>query len=293
MNEVYKKPETQEEPKIITLERSFEGGIKSEISYCPELGGTITSIKIKGKEILRRDPNDLKGEKKRGGIPIMFPNAGPLKKMLEDADEVLEQHGPVSKSDKWKSKTDENGNKLIEELEGERSASYPYEQYLLRIISEIEEDGSVLLTQEVQNNSDKEMPISMGFHPYFAVPKGEKNNVEIDFGGNEKVNSKIRENYKACLGGETIIIDRSELEDPEGNWDVKIKIPGNDTITLDVSKEYENIWIWSMKSEDEDEDDFICVEPVLRKPGGLTDNPEIVEPHENFTGTVRFGMVKE
>lgn len=293
MKEIFKTNEIKKEAKIETL----KGPKESEISYCPEIGGTITSIKVRGIEILRRDPNDLKGEKKRGGIPIMFPNGGPLDNVLPGATEKLEQHGFVSRSELSVDETNEDENKLIEKFEGTKSASYPYEKYLLRIISEIEEDGSVLLTEEVQNNSDKEMPISMGLHPYFRVPKGRKNEAEIDF-GDDALNREIKKNSKSWMNGEAMIIDnpklKSENTDEDKTLKIKIRIPEVGTIAMDVFEEYESIWIWSKESEKGDEDDFICVEPVMRKPRGLTsERPGIVKPHDTFRGSVKFGLEKE
>ncbi len=226
----------------------------------------------------------------------MFPNGGPIDDLLDGATEKLEQHGFIGKS---KLKIDENNeeeNKLIEEFEGNKSASYPYEKYLLRIITEIEENGSVLLTEEVQNRSDKEMPISMGLHPYFRVPKGRKNEVEIDF-GDDALNAEIEKKKsgdKGWLAGEAMIVENPKLKS-ENEKDkilkIKIKIPEVGIIAMDIFKEYESIWIWSKESEKEDEDDFICVEPVMRKPGGLTsERPGIVNPHETFQGRVRLNL---
>lgn len=281
MKERIQFDETNEKELKIETISSPEG---HEISFCPEKGGIITSIKIRGVEILRADPKDFKEAKTRGGIPVMFPNAGALDSPLEEGLKTLKPHG-FARESTWKIEK-AGQDELIEALDEKKPDSYPYE-YLLKMIARIEKDGSITLAQEVRNDSDKEMPVSMGLHPYFKVPKGRKKDVRIDL-GDEKMNGKIKDNFEKWSKGEAMIIDRSELENPDSV--LKIEIPEAGTIAMDVFEKYQNIWIWSEESKEEDEDDFICIEPVMRKPGGLVHGPEIVKPGETLKTSVRIGL---
>ncbi|MFA6097467.1 MAG: hypothetical protein WC788_07620 [Candidatus Paceibacterota bacterium] len=287
MKERIQFDETNEKELKIETISSPEG---HEISFCPEKGGIITSIKIRGVEILRADPKDFKEAKTRGGIPVMFPNAGALDGPLVDPSEpekkleTLKPHG-FARDSKWEIEK-VSQDELIETLSEEKPDSYPYE-YLLKMIARIEKDGSITLAQEVRNDSGKEMPVSMGLHPYFKVPKGRKKDVLIDL-GDEKMNGKIRDNFEKWSKGEAMIVDRSELEDPDSV--LRIEIPEIGTIAMDVFEKYQNIWIWSEESKEDDEDDFICIEPVMRKPKGLAQSPEMVKPGETFKTGVRIGL---
>jgi galactose mutarotase-like enzyme len=303
MNEMLKTSEVKKEFIIETL----KGPNDSEISYCPEIGGIITSIKFEDIEILRKDPKNFEGGKTRGGIQIMFPNAGPLDKPLEGLTEILEQHG-FARSSQWEDdKT--SPSELIEVLKGEKTDSahvkpsdknfnaYPYE-YVLKMISKFRDDGSLLLIQEVKNNSKVDMPISMGMHPYFRIPKGKKDKAEIDFGGDQEINKRIKDDYNNWSNDKAMIVEnpkcRNNKEGEDNVLKIKIKIPETGTIEMDVFEEYESIWIWSKEREENDDDDFICIEPVMRKPKGLTSERRgIVKPGEAFQGRVGLNFEKE
>ena len=64
----------------------------TEAKVAPERGGLVTNFSVNGTEIFYLDRatfTDL-DENVRGGIPILFPNAGPLK---ENGLYSLPQHG--------------------------------------------------------------------------------------------------------------------------------------------------------------------------------------------------------
>jgi D-hexose-6-phosphate mutarotase len=52
----------------------------NEVSFCPERGGIITSIKFDGNEVLYMDDETFNNKEVnvKGGVPILFPNAGPI-----------------------------------------------------------------------------------------------------------------------------------------------------------------------------------------------------------------------
>src|ERR1035437_2131349 len=71
---------------------TIKGPDGSQVSYCPERGGLITSLIFRGREILYMDEDTLRNPKVsvKGGIPVLFPNAGPI-----DSPQFpgLKQHG--------------------------------------------------------------------------------------------------------------------------------------------------------------------------------------------------------
>ena len=66
----------------------------SEVYFCGERGGIITSLKIGGKEILyfNKEIFDHKDLNVRGGIPILFPNAGPIRSEIITDELKNKQH---------------------------------------------------------------------------------------------------------------------------------------------------------------------------------------------------------
>jgi len=68
--------------KIITI----KGPNNNEVSFCPERGGIVTSLKLKGTEIFYLDEETFqnKNENIRGGIPILFPNMGEINKFIKN-----------------------------------------------------------------------------------------------------------------------------------------------------------------------------------------------------------------
>ena len=138
-----------ESPKIETL-RTPQG----EISYSPERGGIITSMKLRSpeglKEVLYVDQTTFDDSTKnvKGGIPILFPNAGPI----ESPDYPgMKQHGFARNMRNWESGMSEN--EFWERLTANPTTreQYPY-NFLLEMRGKFESDSSMKLTQTVANH---------------------------------------------------------------------------------------------------------------------------------------------
>ena len=138
-------------------------------------GGTISCIKFEGKDVLFPFGKYLVGDiyKNRGGIPFLFPNAG---KAVEDNSKGLnlKQHG-FARDMVWEL-LENNSSKVVLSLKdsAETFEIYPYHFDIKMIIEVLENTFSQ--TVIVKNNSENEMPVAIGFHPYFYVPIEEKNN---------------------------------------------------------------------------------------------------------------------
>lgn len=269
MENFYEKPEI----KIETI----NGPDGSEVSFCPERGGIITSIKLKEKEVLYLEADTLADKTKnvRGGIPILFPNAGPIK----EGKYPLPQHGYARTSDKWEVEPGKK-NEFSEKLSTNEDMVklFPYDLSLRMKAKMEQEDGSVSLSEEVTNEDEnKELPVAMGLHPYFRVPDAEKMNIKFDFEGGKD----IEKDFKTWSDGGTTVIDNPKLKDEKAV--LRIEIPELGTLIMDVSKEYRKIWIWTLPGKD-----FICIEPAMRAPGGLERDPEMIKPGQTFTAGVNL-----
>ncbi|MDD2225029.1 MAG: hypothetical protein PHP97_02615 [Candidatus Shapirobacteria bacterium] len=250
----------------------------NEVSVCPERGGIITSLKLNNNEILYLDESTFKDTSVsvKGGIPILFPQAGPI--TIESQFSDLKQHGFARNSNEWIFTKTENG--FIETLKSnpETLKKYPY-KFEFSIIGKFEEDNSFTLTQKVKNEGDKEMPISIGIHPYFKVPSNEKENIDFNFPGGEIIKN---ETEKWSNDG-TTSINNPKIADQSAN--LEVNIPSLGTLIIVPCVEYQKIWVWSMSDKN-----FICIEPVMRDVNGLIENPEKIQPQNTFSASVNFKL---
>ncbi len=264
---------------ILKIETT-KGPNNGEASICPKRGDILTRLKLNGKEVLYLDEETFKNTEVnvKGGIPILFPNAGPLEKNEEFPN--LEQHGFARKLE-WQINKVENGFSSSLSSNSETKAFYPYE-FKLSVSGNFEEDGSFTLNQEVENlEKNKELPISMGLHPYFKVQNEDKNNIKFNFEGGKF----IEENIESWANGKAVSIDNPKVKNP--NEVMEIIIPSLGKLLIDASVEYEKIWIWSMSGKD-----FICIEPVMRDKNGLIDNPKKIKPNKTFYASVNFKVIE-
>ncbi|MCK4592269.1 hypothetical protein KAT63_02380 [Candidatus Parcubacteria bacterium] len=259
------------------LKNKIEGPENSELTFDPEKGGIIKSMKFRGVEVLY-DPE----KNDRGGIPILFPMAGP--KTNEGPFSNLNQHGFARNSDNWKIE-EASENELIEMLESndETKEVFQYE-FVLKIKSEMGEKGDITLTQEVENKGKNEMPISMGLHPYFNVPEEKKEEIKFDFNGGENIEDDLQDWLEnSDKQDEKDFLRR--IDNPKG--EIKIVVPGIGTINMDISEEYEKIWIWTKRDEN-----FICIEPVMRDNdnGEIIGGPKMIKSGEKFSASVKYSL---
>ena len=261
-------------PRTETV-KTPEGG---EVSFSPERGGIITSIQLHGKEILYMDHGTFNnpGGSVRGGIPILFPNAGPIE---SEKFPNLKQHGFARDASSWKVEKNARGFKETLFSNAETKAVYPY-NFRFSTAGILEEDGSFVLNQEVENmETDTEMPLSMGLHPYFKVPQNQKNAIKFNFPGGES----IEKQSESWMNGAYVSVDNPRTENTSPG--LEIIIPDLGTLTIQPSPEYKKIWVWSLPGKD-----FVCIEPVMRGKNGLVEDPQKISPGEIFSASVRIGL---
>lgn len=260
------------ESKIETIKAT-----NGEVSYSPERGGIITSIKIDNKEVLYMDEDTFKNREGnvKGGIPILFPNAGPIPDEIKTEElAYLKQHGFARESNKWISQKTEDGFTEILKSDEETKKVFPYD-FELSVNGKFEKDGSFSITQSVKNlETDKELPLSSGFHPYFKVSSEAKKDIEFNFKGGEFV----KRNTEIWANGKAISIENPGVP-------IEIDIPNLGTLTFNIDKKYKRIWVWSQTGKD-----FICIEPVMRDKGGLVNDPEKIRPKETFSITFNLNL---
>lgn len=269
--------ENKPSPKLKV--ETIKGPEGNEVSYCPERGGIITSVKFKGKEVLYLDQATFLNteENVKGGIPILFPNAGPL---VDSPYPNLKQHG-FARNKKWEAVKTKDGFSEILKSDISSKEVFPFD-FNLSLETCFQNDGSFKINSIVKNTGiEKDLPISMGLHPYFKVsnesnidPYEQKRKIKFNFKGGDIIEKQI----DRWANGKAASIDNP-------NTPMEIDIPSLGTMIVEISKEYKKVWVWSMPGKD-----FICVEPIMRDAGGLINDPEIIKPGESFSSDFIFNL---
>lgn len=251
----------------------------NEVSFSPDRGGIITSLKLEGEEILYLDKETFNNVELsvKGGIPILFPNAGPIPDEIKTEElKDLKQHG-FARDSKFISQKTQNGFKETLTSNEETKKVYPYD-FTLELEGIFENDGSFTIIQTVENlEKEKEIPISSGFHPYFRVSSEEKKNIKFNF----EEGKAIEEQIEKWANGKAVSVANP-------NAPIEIYIPKLGTLVITASKEYKRIWGWSQA-----ERDFVCVEPVMNDKGGIITNPEKIKPKEKHISKINILLKKE
>ena len=249
----------------------------NEVSFCLERGGIITSLKFSGKEILYFDEETFLDINKsiRGGIPILFPNAGPVEK--DSPLNNLPQHGFI-RNMQWKGSLFADHFENIIESNKDTFLIYPY-SFKLSIKGCFKKNAQFSLVQKIENTGITTLPVSVGLHPYFKVKNNEKKNINFNFRGGDV----IKEKFDKWSEGDFVSIDNPKKYNNDAV--LNVDIPGLGTLVLDYSKEYQKIWVWSLPGKD-----FICIEPVMRNINGINDDPGIVLSGQFFNTKISIGL---
>ncbi len=133
-------------------------------------GAKVLSINVAGREILFYDENDIG----HSGIPLCFPAFGPLKQgklIVDGVPYPMNQHGFIRDSQFEIDREDDSLTCTFCSNE-ETLKRYPF-AFELTVYYEIIDDG-LSMRFIMENESDRDLLIAPGVHPYFAVADREK-----------------------------------------------------------------------------------------------------------------------
>ena len=205
----------------------------------PSEGGIVSRFRVDNLDVFFQDQfvQTPKGPKRRGGNPLLFPNAGPV---TEKPDEfTLPQHG-FARDRKWTIKDiSVNGESILLGLTSndQTKSIYPYDFELELGISL--DTGKLKEELKVTNRSQRPMPFAPGFHPYFQVPIEDR--------------SKLQSNIAMFDPKE---YDWSNPLIFPGQSFVLAQIPSIGVVTLKSSPEFKKVVVWS-----EPDRPHLCIEP--------------------------------
>ena len=211
------------------------------VEVVPERGALVTALRVGVRDVLYLDRDTLLDPAKnvRGGIPLLFPFAGKL------ADETLaltgtkmKQHG-FARNRAW-TVTERDAGSLTMTLaaDAETRAQFPFEftaHHRVMIVP-----GGVELELAIIAG-DRDVPVSPGWHPYFAIARTAK---------------------AAVRPGQTD-------DDHEFDFGFAAPIDGRSTFTppgiaLEASPDLRHLQMWSQPGKP-----FVCIEPFFGPAGTI------------------------
>lgn len=264
----------------------------SYVKVVPQRGGIVTGFGINGQETLYMDEDTFYDSSKyvRGGNPILFPICGVLEngEYEYNGDKYkMEIHGLVRNYPWQVDATDLNDKASIKVKFKSSDITKKYYPFDFEIIYTYTLKGNVLtIDQEYINNSEVNMPMYAGFHPYFNIIDKSKLKYDIDA---EKYFDYEGNDIKSYNG----FIDMTNEDKSKIFLDSKTcHLCFYDEIlkrkiSMEYSSEFKYIVLWSVIGKN-----FICIEPWMAKPDAMNTKEDLyyIKPHDNYNAylTIKY-----
>jgi len=227
-------------------------------------GKNVISMNIPSTTALRNNPG-------LNGVPFLGPFANRLDEMafyangkkysfdpgLGNVRSPIPQQGFLNSTHDWKlvsAKADANGATVVSKLDFYRHPDwmkqFPFAQtYTMTIRLK---DGALEVNTKIDNLSTDPLPVSIGYHPYFALPESDRNHWSLDFGAqthwletDAHLPTGEKESADTFFGGDHHNVPLSRFADKrfdevfsdldrDANGHAKVVIKG-DTTSIEVS----------------------------------------------------------
>jgi galactose mutarotase-like enzyme len=218
------------------------GDVTAEVA--PWRGALVTALRVGTREVLYLDRATLDDPAKnvRGGIPVLFPFAG---KLADDTFVLtgtkLKQHG-FGRDRAWTIvERDASSVRMRLDADGGTRALWPYaftaEHTVMLVPGGIQLELAIIA-------ADQPLPVSPGWHPYFAVAPADK--------------AAVRSDVTAELGDRDL--DFGVVAPVAGRS--HHVIPGLGTVELAASPELRHLQFWTQPGKP-----FLCIEPFYGPAG--------------------------
>ncbi|MBI4157354.1 hypothetical protein HY502_00720 [Candidatus Woesebacteria bacterium] len=207
--------------------------------WISEEGGMISELIHQKKRIFFPDQKVMIGgkEKRRGGMPILFPQAGPAPE-----GSTLPQHG-FAREVNWvrrDGKFEPDAIGLDLKVKDRPIENFPH-LFTARLSVNCTKDG-LGYGFFVENEGDEEMPIAPGLHPYFNVPRGKIEEIKTNIPGFDPTTYEL---------GKFLVFPTQKS--------IELVIPEVEKIVMDLKgdlgRKQAKILVWS------DDPRYLCVEP--------------------------------
>ncbi|MEG3438251.1 aldose epimerase [Pannus brasiliensis CCIBt3594] len=251
---------TRQQKQFLTYLLTDEDA-NSSVEVVPERGGILTRWQIRGQNILYLDAERFADPSLsvRGGIPILFPICGNLPdNAFVHAGKTypLKQHG-FARDLPWKvvgQDTDGSASLSIELTSDDSTRQgYPFD---FQLVFTYQLQGNTLkIHQRFVNLSDKRMPFSIGFHPYFQV--ADKTALDFDIPATAYIDQRTKEIHPYTGGFDFSIdeIDHAYTEISRHTAGFSDRSAGRQ-INLGYDDLFTTLVFWTVKGKD-----YVCLEP--------------------------------
>jgi len=240
----------------------------------PGRGGMVTRLAAGADEILYLDPATLATPKVRGGIPVLFPNPGPLADGRFEVDGrpyALGQHG-FARERAWevvRAETAEAELRLVSDASSLESFPFAFE---LRLLYRCSERGLRIETFW-RNTGNRTMPIHFGLHPYFHVAAADKaalsisTDAKLAWDNDRKEEAPFRGFDLSGAEVDLHLLDHS----PKGTT---VGRPGKPPLRLSWGNAFHVLVVWTLPGKD-----FVCVEPWTARGNALNTRAGLIPVH--------------
>lgn len=257
---------------------------------CPEKGGLIYRLVLGGKEIFYLDQETFEDDTKdiRGGCPFLFPICGRLKNgetTLNGQSFAMNTHGFGRNCIFSYSSNNDHSVVLRTVSNLELLRQFPYQFSVTFTISI--EPGKLTLSQQYENQSETEMPLQFGFHPYFLL---NGDHAIRYYGMADKVLDYMDENREVMLPTAFIPnqTDEYNLIFCDASFPFKFRQGSeNPFISLDAGEPYKYLVIWALKDKP-----YLCIEPWTALPDAMNTGNDLitVKPGDHINTYISFGL---
>ena len=254
-------------PEITLIKGTTQAFIK------PTEGGIISRFRVDNTDVFFQDQiiQTPDGPKRRGGNPLLFPNAG----SLPGGNEVfpnLKQHG-FARNKSWTVKDINAGRDFVVlglTSDEETKEVYPYDFEAELKISV--DDNKLREELSVTNLSERPMPVAPGFHPYFQVPIEKRDEVKTNIPGFNP--SEYDWRTSRHFPRQTFVL---------------LQVPDSGEVSIKSSAEFQILVVWS-----EQDRPHLCIEPWTRETNAILDPEEKIEilPGETANFWIEIGFQK-
>lgn len=281
----------------------------TEVVLSPDKGGFVSEFSVNGENILYEDEggyNNPNNMKLKGGIPVLFPYAGPRESSTiwhdEKKDwEIVEpiQHGGAREVPVWAlidstedsvivSLDSENIKNLklpsmvrgetVGQFEGKDAGGNDIIETLEKLYGEgyrfyleikvTVSEGILRYDFCIKNLSDKAMPFAPGLHPYFKADHDKRGQIVTNL-----------EDFDL-----TKIKEKTQKADRPAEGLVSFTLPDGTHIDIDSSSEFKKFVGWALTEDS----DYICIEPFVADPKEPGDDEIWINPLETKELFVEF-----
>jgi galactose mutarotase-like enzyme len=225
------------------------GDVLAEV--VPARGALVTRLSVAGTEVLYLDRATLDDPTKnvRGGIPLLFPYAGKLPNK--------KQHG-FARDRAW-TVTERDAASLRMTIAND--ADWPYAFTAHHAVMLLPRGLEVALTIVA---ADQALPVSPGWHPYFATTDKTKVTGTLATPTADEFDT----------GAPAPIDGRS-----------RFTLPGTGELSIEASPEMRHLQLWSQPGKP-----FICIEPFYGPAGTVETAPYIVPANAARTFWMRLRL---